>query len=211
MAAESQTEDTFEEQIREFADELTDSGDRAAVLVAAAAIDGALEQLLEKVLRPNPGSRDDLLDGDSPLSTLSARINCCHRLGLIDDDFARTIHLLRKIRNDFAHDVTGCTFEGSSHRDRVRALADPLRRTGGFKVLNAAFQRKHPSATAAEFKAASCMLFLACLIALLRAKPLGCSSAIKLSELPDRIPSGPGVTRPESGESPAKPPASDPA
>jgi hypothetical protein len=47
------------------------------------------------------------------------------RLGLIDRQFARHLHLIRKIRNDFAHETKGASLDASPHRDRVRELASP--------------------------------------------------------------------------------------
>lgn len=56
----------------------------------------------------------------SPLSIFSAKIHLCYRMGLIDSAIARTLHLIIKIRNNFAHEVTGCKLDSGSHRDRVK-------------------------------------------------------------------------------------------
>src|SRR5205085_10598025 len=80
----------------------------------------------QRVLRPNTSKSDELLEGDSPLSTLSARINVCYRMGLIDAEFTRCLHLIRKTRNIFAHETSGSTLNSGSHRDRVRELVTPF-------------------------------------------------------------------------------------
>jgi len=77
--------DAFQAFVEEFARET----DRAAVVLGAARLDAQLYQLISKVLAPCSGSNDELLDGDSPLATLSAKINIAYRLGLIDAALAR--------------------------------------------------------------------------------------------------------------------------
>ena len=112
---------------REFVDEFRDESDRAAVLLGAAKLDQILFQLLQRRLLPSTTGRDSLLDGDSALGTFSARINACHRLGLIDGEYARALHLIRRIRNAFAHEVSGCSIRSGGHRDRIRDLEAPFK------------------------------------------------------------------------------------
>jgi hypothetical protein len=65
-------------------------------------------RLLRTFLIPCNTSEDPLFDGaNAPLSTFNARIEMAYRLGVIDATFSRNLHLVRKIRNDFAHNVTG--------------------------------------------------------------------------------------------------------
>jgi hypothetical protein len=116
------TDDAFTEFVQEF----KTPSDRAAVILGVARIDLCLYHLLQRVLRPNTSKSDELLEGDSPLSTLSARINVCYRMGLIDPEFARCLHLIRKTRNIFAHETSGSTLNSGSHRDRVRELVTPF-------------------------------------------------------------------------------------
>ena len=60
---------------------LLSEGDRATVILAVAKIDLILFQILQKFLVSVSGSKDELLDNDKPLSTLSAKINMIYRLG----------------------------------------------------------------------------------------------------------------------------------
>jgi hypothetical protein len=107
--AEPENKNEVGGEFRAFFDEFKNETDRAAVIVGAAKLDYLLYQILGRYLLPITGTKDDeLLEGDSPLSTFSSRINLCHRLGLIDTQFARSLHLVRKIRNTFAHEVSGC-------------------------------------------------------------------------------------------------------
>ncbi len=105
-----------------FVDEFKNESDRAAVVLGAAKLDLVLYQIIQAYLIPTSTGKDELLDGDSPLGTFSSKINICYRLGLIDSEFARALHLVRKIRNSFAHEVSDCTLVNGAHSDRVREL-----------------------------------------------------------------------------------------
>jgi len=115
------------EGFKAFVEEFAGETDRAAVILGAAKLDTLLYQLLGKVLVPYPSGQDDLLDGDSPLSTFSSRINAAYRLGLIDAQFCRALHLIRRIRNAFAHELSGSTLDSGPHRDRVKELVLPYK------------------------------------------------------------------------------------
>ncbi len=97
--------------------------DRAAAIVVAAMLDVALASLLRRRLLEAPSPYRSLLDGDrAPLSTFAAKIDAAYQLGLISKYMARDLHLVRKIRNDFAHNPLHLTFDSESVRNRVRAL-----------------------------------------------------------------------------------------
>jgi hypothetical protein len=125
----------WQDAFKEFVAEFKGESDRAAVILGAAKLDYMLYQILAKYLLPPVGSRDELLEGDSGLSTFSARINICHRLGLIDSEFAHTLHLIRKIRNSFAHEVSGTKLDTGPHRDRIRELVAPFAHTYAYKFV----------------------------------------------------------------------------
>ena len=116
-----------------FMDEFIGESDRAAVILGASKVEYLLGEILDKFLLPTPSSPDDLLDGDSPIGTFSAKIKLCHRLGLIDDHFAKLLNTFRKLRNGFAHEVTSSSLNTGSARDRVASLAEPFVRTEFFQ------------------------------------------------------------------------------
>ncbi|WP_150912019.1 transcriptional regulator [Marinobacter halotolerans] len=106
-----------------FLDEFSKESDRAAVIVAASIFDDALGNLLKQFLVPTPSSQDELFDGaNAPISTFSAKIAFAHRLGLISSAFARNLHLIRRIRNEFAHNIHGGSFQDSAVKSRVMEL-----------------------------------------------------------------------------------------
>ncbi len=111
-----------------FAEEFERESDRAAVILVSAKLDELLYLALTKKLLPCPAAQDDLLRTDGPIGSFSSRITLAHRLGLIDDAFARTLHLIRRIRNDFAHESAGAQLSSGSHADRVRSLFLPFKK-----------------------------------------------------------------------------------
>jgi hypothetical protein len=149
-SAKQQDEHIEYNAFKEFVEEFGNESDRAAVILGAAKLDFLLLQIIRKFLLPNVSNNDELLEGDSALSTFSARVHFCYRAGLIDSEFARALHvaagrarpeeqgglidsefaralhLIRKIRNSFAHEVAGGKLGSSPHRDRIRELAAPF-------------------------------------------------------------------------------------
>jgi hypothetical protein len=99
---------TFDFVINEFKKE----SDRAAVILIAAVIDEKLTAILKSKLIALPTANDDFFEGvNAPISTFSSKIDFAFRLGLISAKLSRDIHMIRKIRNSFAHDIYGCNFE----------------------------------------------------------------------------------------------------
>lgn len=142
-----------------FVEGLINEGDRATVILVAAKLDLILYRILQKHLIPIPGSKDELLDNDGPLSTFSAKINMTYRLGLIDNLFSHSLHLIRKIRNAFAHEVEGCTLDSGAHRDRVRELIAPAESLEFFKKLFDMFKKNNKFAlTSIQFRAMAALI-----------------------------------------------------
>lgn len=116
----------------EFVDQFSTESHRAAVILSVAKLDQQLYFLLSRHLLPSYKREDELFNGDSPLSTLSAKISACYRLGLIDSDFAKALHLIRKIRNDFAHEIN-IRLDKSPHREQIKTLINIVKGTDLFK------------------------------------------------------------------------------
>jgi hypothetical protein len=86
-------------EFKRFAEDFKSESDRAAVILGAAKLDMMLFQILQARLIACASGKDELLEGDNPLSTFSARINIAFRLGIITSELARALHLVRRIRN----------------------------------------------------------------------------------------------------------------
>ena len=97
---------------------------RGAILVGAARIDTALENLLKSVMAR--GSKDDnLFNPERPLGTFSAKIALAARLSLIEKPVEKAIQAVRKTRNDFAHSFDGICISDEQHQSRLaEAYAD---------------------------------------------------------------------------------------
>lgn len=134
------------QEFKEFAEEFRRESDRAAVILGAAKLDSLLYLLLTKTLLPNVGEQDELFEGEAPLSSFNAKINLAYRLGLIDTQLSRALHLIRKIRNSFAHEISGCSLNSGAQRDRVRELIAPFDKSEDFeKVKSYLFAKNEPS------------------------------------------------------------------
>jgi hypothetical protein len=103
MAQKSKASELFEA----FAEDLrAERSARPLVIVGASRIDDLLAEMLRVFLLPKRARDDELLEGDTPLSTFSARIKTCRRLGLIDETLYLAIEQLRKLRNLSAHSIS---------------------------------------------------------------------------------------------------------
>lgn len=90
-------------------DELEKSAsDRSCVIVAASYIDELLGHLLRYFLTSPSSEKEDkeLFSGYGPLSSFSSKIVLSYRLGLISNYEYKTLQIIRKIRNSFAHDIS---------------------------------------------------------------------------------------------------------
>lgn len=137
--------------------EFVKESDRAAVILTAAMIDDAIAQLLRISLVASPTREDPLFDSpNAPLGNLSARIDFAFRCGLISRRLCRDLHIIRAIRNAFAHNVSGCTFEEPAVRSRVMELS----RSTGLLDRNPKIRKGFPVGVRGDFlMLASAILF----------------------------------------------------
>lgn len=130
--------------------EFESESDRASVILASAMLDNALATVLKARLTPCSTSEDPLFHGaNAPLSSFSSRIEMAYRLSLVDANFARSLHLVRKIRNDFAHNVTGCNFADASVVSRLTEL----RRAVAFEYVLPETRASFPPGARGDFQA----------------------------------------------------------
>jgi len=93
-----------------FADDLlAERNARPLIIIAASKVDHLLFEILSTHLLPKIAKtkdQDELLEGDTPLATFSARIKMCRRLGLVDETLYLALERLRPLRNLSAHSIS---------------------------------------------------------------------------------------------------------
>jgi hypothetical protein len=105
-----------------FRQTLTAETDRGVALICAAYLGEELRALLEKSLVEAPSVVGKLFEGTGPFATFSSRIDVAFANGLLSDDRRRALHLIRRIRNDFAHDPGERRFRDADMSARCREL-----------------------------------------------------------------------------------------
>jgi len=117
---------------------IANESERACVIVGAANIDALLGELITKVLVPVK-EKERICSDDSAFSTFSAKTSLAYQLGLIDKDLFSQLNMLRKIRNDFSHRVTGCKLTESPHINRFSDLKKSVSKYESFKCMPKGF------------------------------------------------------------------------
>jgi DNA-binding MltR family transcriptional regulator len=112
---------TSNEKLIPYLSELAGQTDRGCGIVAAAMLETVLERTLRK--RFVDGSAGALFVPYGPLSSLSGKIDTCLALGLIVASEHRDLHVIRRIRNDFAHDLHKTSFDDEPMKSQVNGLA----------------------------------------------------------------------------------------
>jgi len=105
----------------QFLSALSKESPRGKVLIASGFIEQQLRDVLAAFMTES-ADVESLLDGaNAPLGTFSARVAACYALALITDDERHDLNLIRRIRNEFAHQ-TEISFESPAVRDRCKSL-----------------------------------------------------------------------------------------
>lgn len=100
---------------------LRSESDRGRVLISTGYMEEQLKDILLAFMLDMPQAKELVTSGNAPLGTFSSRIAACYTLGLISEREHHDMTLLRKIRNDFAHDMH-TSFETPSVVDRCKLL-----------------------------------------------------------------------------------------
>lgn len=112
---------TFE-LIKDLQNEFKESSDRASVIVSGSLIDKILEDILNSFLIDDAKSDKEIFEGFGPLSSFSAKIKICYRLGLISQYEYKKLETFRSIRNYFAHEIQNCSLDSVVMKDKVKNL-----------------------------------------------------------------------------------------
>ena len=103
-----------------------EESDRGLVLLAGATLDILLRDLLAAFLVDDEHEVDALLgtedNPDTPLGSFAARIKAAYCLGFLTGRRRNNLTLIRKIRNHFAHQLHGGSFEVDPVRGWCNAL-----------------------------------------------------------------------------------------
>lgn len=111
--------------VQRFEKELGDESPRGVVLIGTAILEEKLRELMIAAMAPNPSSSDTLFDGpNSAFGSLSSKIDGAYRMGLISNTFCRDLHVIRRIRNEVAHEPQSFRFEDPSPKNRIESLSN---------------------------------------------------------------------------------------
>lgn len=111
-------QDTFRASIK-------DETDRGAALVTAAFMEQCLETMLRTLFDANKRKKksvEPLFEGFGPLSSFSGKISLAYSFSLIGDAIEHDLHVIRKIRNEFAHSVVTMNFAHSKISQMVSSM-----------------------------------------------------------------------------------------
>lgn len=97
--------DEFLTLMKTLIEELKEQSDRGASIVATAWLEESITATLESFLHYEPSSWQRLFVGSAPLANFSSKIDLCRLLDLITDTIRSDLHIIRGIRNEFAHQI----------------------------------------------------------------------------------------------------------
>jgi DNA-binding MltR family transcriptional regulator len=103
---------------------------------------------------------DELLEGDTPLATFSARTKICRRLGLIDETLYIALDKLRRLRNLSAHSVS-FDHTGSPARELIAELRARVSTRGSFELAKARYFDADELKSIEEMQ---CMMLTLCIL-----------------------------------------------
>jgi len=110
------------EGLRKSFEEIKILSQRGWAIIAASQLDEQLTALLRAFFVDDQRSADQLLEDTGAISAFGARIELAFLLGLISARERRMLNLIRKIRNDFAHNSRIASFSQSPIKDRCLEL-----------------------------------------------------------------------------------------
>jgi DNA-binding MltR family transcriptional regulator len=109
-------------------EEIEDQTDRGVAIVGAAWIEETMSAAIESFLHSDSKAWGRLFVGNGPLSTFSAKIDLCSLLGIVSAPIKSDLHIIREIRNEFAHQIvhrsehTKLSFASSHIEDKCLAI-----------------------------------------------------------------------------------------
>lgn len=123
--ATSEKYERMAETMWKVAAELRKESERGCVVLAFAWMDDQLATNLRKYLLPSvqqSEKADELLGVGRPIGDAATKIDLCLRLGILQPNTHKSLHMFRRLRNDFAHLASNISFQDQSIHDRVVAI-----------------------------------------------------------------------------------------
>jgi DNA-binding MltR family transcriptional regulator len=107
--------------------ELKGQSDRGTAIVGVAWVEEELQAAIESYLEKDKKAWDRLFGRSGPLASLSSKIDLARLLGMSSKMITSDLHILRDLRNEFAHTVaakdnTVLTFNSPHIKDKCLAL-----------------------------------------------------------------------------------------
>ncbi|MFF2287279.1 transcriptional regulator [Peribacillus butanolivorans] len=96
---------------KEFDKEVANNSDRGIALICGSIIDEILKELLKDFFIKSSKIDKEIFGVNQTLGTFDAKYKIAYYLGLINDIEMKNIVLLQRIRNKFAHQIFGISFE----------------------------------------------------------------------------------------------------
>lgn len=108
-------------KLKPFFDTFQGESDRACGILAGVLLDSLLETLLKTVMLES--TPKDIFRGSGALATFSGKTDMAYYLGYISKDEYEELKVIRKIRNDFAHEINHTlSFSTPTIADKTRNL-----------------------------------------------------------------------------------------
>jgi len=142
---------------------LAERSARPLIIVGASKADYLLLEILRAFLLPKiakENDQDELLEGDSPLATFSARIKACRRLGLIDETLYLALKRLRTLRNLSAHSIS-FDHAKSPVREHLAELRKGIASRESYRLTK---ERSFDNAPLQALEECQCLLLTRCVL-----------------------------------------------
>jgi DNA-binding MltR family transcriptional regulator len=144
-------------------DLLAERSPRPLIIIGASKVDHLLGEILVAFLLPKISKKkdpDEMLEGDAPLGTFSARTKMCRRLGIIDETLYRAIDRLRVLRNLSAHSVS-FDHSQSPAREHLAELRKQVAHRASYRLTHGRF---FDGATLQPIEEMQCLLLTVCVL-----------------------------------------------
>ena len=106
----------------EYIQELTNSSDRAAAIIAHALVDTRLKATIKAALRQDKTIQDELFETGKGLESFYDRSTLGYLMSLYNKDALNDLRCLNSIRNRFAHYLEFSSFDDQAIRDKCKNL-----------------------------------------------------------------------------------------